>query len=160
MKGTVLTFLLLVPTVVGAPALGQSGPAMPPTVDKQHEQLASQLEEIAMCHHAIKAAHHEALYLDQNPYYRYLINSQEQGLNVYPIPARCNSLDTDWILSYTKLSDKEKADLDKALFGSIGMKISDMAGDAQFLTVIIRKMAIEGSGASLWENEDKDIPQP
>jgi len=159
MTGRALTFLLLMPTGVGASALAQSKP-VPPAVDKRHEQLASQLEEIAMCHHAIKAARHEALSLDQNPYYRYLINSQEQGLNVYPIPARCNSLDTDWILSYTKMSETGKVDLDKAVFGSIGMKISDMAGNAQFLNVLVRKMAIEGSGASLMENEDKDIPQP
>lgn len=159
MKGRGLKHLLLVSSVVGASALCQGKP-VPPAVDKQHEELASQLEEIAMCHHAIKAAHHEALSLDQNPYFRYLINSQEQGLNVYPMPRRCDNLITKWILIYTKGSDKEKVDLDRTVVRIIGMNISDMAEDAQFLNVIVRKMDLEGSGASLTENQDKDIPQP
>ena len=118
--------------------------------------MAGQLEEIAMCHHAIKAAHHEALEFDQNPYYRYVM--EYMGQKVFPIPERCKNLAMDWILAYTKMDDKNKAVLDKSVFNEIGMTISHMATDVQFLTVVINKMNIEGSKATLWENEDKDIP--
>jgi hypothetical protein len=70
MKKTTLTRFLLSVTLVGVTALGQTTPTPTSTVDTQHEQMAGQLEEIAMCHHAIKAAHHDALSLGQSPYYR------------------------------------------------------------------------------------------
>jgi len=143
---------------VAITAFGQTKPKLS-EADKQHENLLSQLEEIAMCHHAIKAAHHEALKFEENPYYRYVEEFMVgHGQNVFPIPERCKDLATDWILAYTKMSDKDKASLDKSVFSEIGMTIPNMATDIQFLNVVINKMSIEGDKAVFWENKDKDIP--
>ena len=115
-----------------------------------------------MCHHAIKAAHHDGLALGQNPYYRYIVNSPYKGStsgeNVYPIPRRCKNLETDWILNYTKMRADIKAIEDKTMHDEVGMTISDIATDAQFLTIVIYKMDIEGDKAAFGENQDKDIP--
>jgi hypothetical protein len=158
MKKTSLTIAL---AAVAVGAFGQSTATLPSNLNTQNEEMAGQLEEIAMCHHAIKAAHHDALWIGQNPYYRYVLYSpQGRGSNVYPIPARCKSLATDWILTYTKMSEKDKANLDKMISSEIGITISDMATDVQFLTVVIDKMLIEGEKATYWDNADKDIPKP
>jgi hypothetical protein len=127
---------------------------------RRYEERAGQLEEIAMCHHAIKAAHHDALALDQNPYYRYIVYSPHkgQGANVYPIPERCKSLETDWILQYTNLRAEVKAIEDQDIHDAVGLTISDLATDAQFLTVVINKMNLEGEKSIYLENRDKDIP--
>jgi len=129
-------------------------------VDRHSEELAGQLEEIAMCHHAIKAAHHDALALNQNPYYRYILYSPHagHGSNVYPIPERCKNLATDWILNYTKMNTAKKTIEDKTIHDAVGMTISDMATDVQFLTIVINKMDLEGEKAIFWDNRDKDIP--
>jgi hypothetical protein len=39
------------------------------------------------------------------------------------------------------------------------MTLPDISMDAQFLTVVINKMALEGGQATMWENRDKDVPQ-
>lgn len=157
MRKTIL--LLLTVTLAGITAFGQTKPKLS-DADKQHEHLSSQLEEIAMCHHAIKAAQHEALEFDQNPYYRYVMEYMGHGHNVFPIPERCKNLATDWIMAYTNMTAKDKADLDKKVFNGIGMTVPDMATDVQFLTVVVNKMTIEGDEANSWKNEDKDIPEP
>ena len=153
---------MLLPAILffGAVKVAQTQTA-PSVIDAHPEQLLlGQLEEIAMCHHAIKAARHDALAFDQNPFYRYILNSPHkgQGANVYPIPERCKHLETDWILNYTNMHADLKSIEDKTMQDAVGMTISDMATDAQFLTVVINKMAIEGDKAVFWENRDKDIP--
>ncbi len=113
-----------------------------------------------MCHHAIKAAYHDAIVFNQNPYYRYILNAPQKGhgSNVYPIPERCKNLATSWILNYTNMSATTKTLEDKTIRDAVGMTISDMATDAQFLTVVINKMELEGDKAVMWDNRDKDIP--
>lgn len=157
MKIAAFVALLLVwPFSTGA----SQAQATPSRLDANSELLAGQLEEIAMCHHAIKAAHHDGLALNQNPYYRYILNSPHKGhgQNVYPIPERCKNLATDWILNYTNMSATLRGMQDKVMQDAVAMTISDMATDAQFLSVVINKMALEGEQAILWENRDKDIP--
>lgn len=111
----------------------------PSAAEVRHEEIASQLEEIAMCHHAIKAAHHDAISLGQNPYYRYIINSPRarSDENVYPIPERCQHFESKWVMDYTTIDAAGKADLDKIFSGEIGMRIQDIADDARFLTKVI-----------------------
>lgn len=154
------TLLLLTVTIAGITAFGQTTSPTPSTVDKAQDLLSGQLEEIAMCHHAIKAAHYDALATGQNPYYRYILNSPHDGSreNVYPIPERCKSLAEGVILEYTKFDDATRAVFAKSIFDQIGVTIPDMATDVQFLTAVISKMTIEGNKAIFWENEDKDIP--
>jgi hypothetical protein len=129
--------------------------------EEQAEEQLGQLEEIAMCHHAIKAAHHDAIAFNQNAYYRYILNTSKDafGSNVYPIPKRCNYFETNWVLAYTNMSTEAKSAFDKTFHDEIGMSISDMATDAQFLTVVINKMAIEGDKAYFHDYMDKDIPK-
>ncbi|MBB5064815.1 hypothetical protein [Granulicella mallensis] len=119
-----------------------------------------QLEEIAMCHHAIKAARHDGLALGQNPYYRYILNSPQKGHdeNVYPIPARCKNLETQWVLDYAQLSQKFKDMQDSTIQTQIQMTIPEISADAQFMTVVINKMELEGSKATFLDNRDKDTP--
>src|ERR1039457_7210050 len=163
MKNTILaTLLALLCSCAIAVAQTQTTPS---EADRHSEELdrkleAGQLEEIAMCHHAIKAAHYDGVALDQNPYYRYILYSPEKGhgANVYPIPERCKGLETSLVLNYTKLSADAKAIEDKTIRDAVGMTISDMATDAQFLTIVINKMNIEGERAVFWESRDKDIP--
>ena len=47
---------------------------------------------------------------------------------------------------------------DKTIHDAVGMTISDMATDVQFLTIVINKMDLEGEKAIFWDNRDKDIP--
>jgi hypothetical protein len=158
MKTTMFAMFLLILACSGATAQTQTSPSRAEI--SSYEQQAGQLEEIAMCHHAIKAAHHDGLAFGQNPYYRYIINSPRSGSreNVYPIPQRCKNLETDWILSYTNMHADVKAIEDKTMHDEVGMTISDIATDAQFLTIVINKMDIEGDKAIFAENQDKDIP--
>lgn len=159
MRKALLLFLTI--AFAGIFALGQTASKSLSATDRNRNFFAGQLEEIAMCHHAIKAAHYDALSLGQNPYYRYILNAPHEGSyeNVYPIPERCKSLAESWILQYAKMDDHNKAVLDKSIFNQIGMTISDMATDVQFLTAVISKQTIEGKGAIYLENEGKDIPQ-
>jgi hypothetical protein len=160
MKNATLAILLgLLCSAAVGDAQTQTTPS-PNVTNSRVEGLAGQLEEIAMCHHAIKAAHHDALAFDQNPYYRYILYSPQKGhgANVYPIPERCKNLATEWILDYTKMSADVKTIEDKTIRDSVGMTISDIATDAQFLTIVINKMDLEGDKAVSWENRDKDIP--
>jgi hypothetical protein len=159
MNRATITMVVLTLICLGAAVDAQNQIAAPQT-DRHFEESAAQLEEIAMCHHAIKAARHDGLALDQNPYYRYILNSPRKGHseNIYPIPERCESLETDLILRYTKMRDDLKAIEDKTVRDEVRMTIPEIATDAQFLTVVINKMAIEGDKADSWENRDKDIP--
>jgi len=121
-----------------------------------------ELEEIAMCHHAIKAAKHDGLALHQNPYYRYIVYAPQKGhgSNVYPVPERCRTIETRWVLDYTQEDKPEfKAMQEKSIQGLIQMTIPEISADAQFLTVVINKMEIEGDQAIYMENMDKHIPQ-
>jgi hypothetical protein len=128
--------------------------------DLEFQLELGQLQEMAMCHHAIEAAHHDGIALDQNPYYRYIVNSPSgHGSNVYPIPERCKNLETALVLSYAQFSADSKAAHDKLIHDEIGMTIAEISADAQFLTVVINKMELEGDKAQLFENKDKDIPQ-
>jgi hypothetical protein len=126
----------------------------------EQELLAGELEEIAMCHHAIKAAHHDGLALDQNPYFRYILNSPQKGHgeNVYPIPERCRNLETSLVLNYSQMSTAAKTGMDINIRDSVQMNIAEISQDAQFLTVVINKMELEGDKAVFVENMDKDIP--
>jgi len=121
--------------------------------------MLAQLEEIAMCHHAINAAHHDALSAEhpaeQDAYYLYILNAQS---HLYPVPERCKDFETNWILSYMKMNAGERNELDENVFDQIGMKVTGIAADAEFLGVVVNKIQIEGSKAALWENRDKDIP--
>jgi hypothetical protein len=159
MNMTTVKMLVLALICSGAAVNGQNQKA-PLQTDLRSEELAGQLEETAMCHHAIKAAQHDALALGQNPYYRYVVNSPQKGggANVYPIPERCKNLETAWILRYTNMGSEAKSIEDKTIHDEVGMTISEMATDAQFLAVVINKMEIEGDKAVFWENRDKDIP--
>ena len=156
MKNSALVMLLtLLCSVAAAHAKVE-----PSTAERHSEERLGQLEEIAMCHHAIKAAYHDAIAFSQNPYYRYIVYApqKEHGSNVYPIPERCKSLATSLILNYTNMSAATKMLEDKTIHDTVGMTISDMATDAQFLTVAINKIDLEGYKAVVWENRDKDIP--
>jgi hypothetical protein len=159
MKTTTLAVFFLILVCSGATAQTQTSPSHAEV--SSWELRAGQLEEISMCHHAIKAAYHDGLALDQNPYYRYIVNSPHSGSrsNVYPIPQRCKNLETDWILSYTNMHTDVKAIEDKNMHDEVGMTITDIATDAQFLTIVINKMEIEGDKAEFWENRDKDITE-
>lgn len=157
-----MMFAIFLPIFTCSYAAAQTGTPISDAERNFNYQLqAGQLEEIAMCHHAIKAVHHDGLAFDQNPYYRYILNSPQGGSksNVYPIPKRCKSLETDWVLGYTNLPADAKASQDKIIHDEVGMTISEMATDAQFLTIVINKMDIEGDKAMLWDDRDKDIPQ-
>lgn len=101
----------------------------------EHEHMASELEEIAMCHHAIKAAGHEAARLNQNRVYRYIIDADG---HIYPIPERCKNIATEWIVAYTGMDAKEKVNLDKIMTIQIGVTIPDVAADVEFLSTVIR----------------------
>ncbi len=129
--------LLLWCPFAGTSALAQSKSPSPDEV--LHAELAAQLEEIAMCHHAIRAAHHEAIRLGQNPFFRYIINSPRAGSNenIYPIPERCEHFESKWVMDYTTMDAAGKVDLDKIFSNAIGMTIADIAADAQFLTKVI-----------------------
>jgi hypothetical protein len=152
--------LLLAFTFLGTSAVAQKTSAPSSAVDKNYEQTSGQLEEIAMCHHAIKAAYHDSLWLGDNPYFRYVLNSPQQGSrsNIYPIPERCKNIAMSWILSYTKMNEKDKGLLDRSIASEIGMTVPDMAIDVQFLTIVINKMLIEGDKATFYENKDKNVP--
>jgi curli biogenesis system outer membrane secretion channel CsgG len=163
MKATTLVMSLVTLACLGAAA---QAPTTPPLAQEKssYEQAAQlqagQLEEIAMCHHAIKAARHDGLAFGQNPYYRYILNSPQTGSrsNVYPIPQRCKNMQTAWILNYAKMGADVKAIEDKTMRDEVGMTISDAATDAQFLTIVINKMELEGDKAVFWDNRDKDLP--
>lgn len=157
-RTTVKLFVLAL--ICSSAAVDAQNQKAPLQTDLRSEELAGQLEEIAMCHHAIKAAQHDALALGQNPYYRYIVNSPQKGggANVYPIPERCKNLETAWILRYTNIGSEAKLIEDKIMHDEVGMTISEMATDAQFLTVVINKIEIEGDKAVFWGNRDKDIP--
>jgi hypothetical protein len=160
MKTTMLAMFLLILACSGTTAQTQTPPSHAEQNFNYQLLQAGQLEEIAMCHHAIKAAHHDGLALGQNPYYRYIVYSPQKGStsNVYPIPQRCKNLETDWILNYTNMRADVKVIEDKTMHDEVGMTISDIATDAQFLTIVINKMDIEGDKAVFAENQDKDIP--
>jgi len=145
-----------------------SAAAQTPAQPSHEEQVANvefrfaELEEIAMCHHAIKAATHDGLALDQNPYYRYILNSPHKGhrgANVYPIPERCRTLETQWALDYTQLSPKFRAMQDSTIQSQIQMTIPEISADAQFMTVVINKIELEGDQVDFITNKDKDIPR-
>jgi hypothetical protein len=154
MKSTIFVVLLAICSTVCAQTKTTISEA-----ERRAEASLGQLEEIAMCHHAIKAAYYDGLSLNQNPYYRYIVYSphKNNGANVYPIPERCKTLETSWILNYTNLSTDAKALQDKSTHDAVGMTIPDIATDAQFLTIVIDKMTVEGDQAVFWENRDKDI---
>jgi hypothetical protein len=128
----------------------------------EYELQGARLEEIAMCHHAIKAAKHEAVAFGQNPYYRYILNAPQKGRNknIYPIPERCKNIATDFVLSYTTLESETKATQEKALHDVTDMTVEDVSSDAQFMTVVLDKVQIEGDDAVYWENRDKHVPKP
>lgn len=129
-----LTFLLLIFSFAATRVVAQAQPT-PSNASDEHEQLASQLEEIAMCHHAIKAAGHEAARLNQNRVYRYLIDADG---HIYPIPERCKNIATEWVVAYTGMDTKDKANLDRTTTNQIGLTIPDMAADVGFLSTVIR----------------------
>lgn len=170
MKTWTMDTILLLAGFLGTHALGQTPSASPSAEGRsdsradqfQYELHAARLEEIAMCHHAIKAAKHESIAFGQNPYYRYILNAPQKGhtSNVYPIPERCKNLETDWVLKYTNMGPGTKASEEKALHDELDMTASDISNDAQFLTVVLVKMLIEGGDAVYLENMDKDIPKP
>lgn len=129
-----LAYLCVMFFFAAAAAAAQVQPTPPGDVP-EHERLASQLEEIAMCHHAIKAAGYEAAMLNQNRVYRYII---EADAHTYPIPERCKNIATEWIVAYTGMDNKDKSNLDKITTAKIRMTIPDMAADAEFLSTVIR----------------------
>lgn len=63
------------------------------------------------------------------------------------------------MLSYSQYSADSKALQDKFIHDEIGLSIAEISADAQFLTVVINKMELEGDKAQFIENKDKDIPQ-
>ncbi len=67
-------------------------------------------------------------------------------------------MQTAWILNYAKMGADVKAIEDKTMRDEVGMTISDAATDAQFLTIVINKMELEGDKAVFWDNRDKDLP--
>ena len=170
MKTWTMSTVLLLAGFLGTHALGQTPSASPSMEGRsdsradqsQYELRAARLEEIAMCHHAIKAAKHESIAIGQNPYYRYILNAPQKGhtSNVYPIPERCKNLETDWVLKYTNMVPGAKAIEEKAIHDEVDMTASDISSDAQFLAAVLDKMLIEGGDAVYGENMDKDVPKP
>jgi hypothetical protein len=164
MKKATMGMILALVQLVGTGASGQAklAPATAEQISREYELRAARLEEIAMCHHAIRAARHDATAVDQNPYYRYIIYSPHRGstAHVYPIPERCRNLETNWVLGYTNMGAEMKTIEEKSIHDEVGMTVSDIASDAQFLTVVIDKVAIEGDDAVYWENMDKHVPKP
>jgi hypothetical protein len=161
---------LLFAGIIAANAASQTQSATPTperhidlqTAQFRYEMRAARAEGIAMCHHAIRAAKHEAMAVEQNAYYRYILNAprKENTKNVYPIPERCKNLETDWVLSYTNMGPEAKTTEEKTIRDEVGLAAPDISSDAQFLTVVLDKILIEGDDAVYWENRDKDIPKP
>jgi len=170
MKTWTMGTVLLLAGFLGTHLLGQTPSASPSTEGRsgsrgdqfQYEFRSARLEEIAMCHHAIKAAKHESIAMGQNPYYRYILNAPQKGhaSNVYPIPERCKNFAADWVLKYTDMGPGAKVIEEKAIHDEVDMTASDLSSDAQFLTVVLDKMLIEGGDAVYVENMDKDVPKP
>ena len=160
MKRTALATALLALTCSAAACIGQTQSGLG-SAQSHSEEMLGQLEEIAMCHHAIKAARHFAVAFNENAYYQYLVNSPQKGHDqyIFPIPQRCTALETSWVLDYTTASAGVKAAEDEIMHDTVEMTISDISSDAQFLTVVINKMEREGEGAVFLENEDKDVPR-
>ena len=106
----------------------------PSEVVRHQEGLGAELEEIAMCHHAILAARHEAISLNQNAYFRYIINSPRKNSdqNIYPIPVVAS-------FSHRNTADdaEGKTGLEKVFANVIGATPADIAADVQFLTKVI-----------------------
>ena len=92
-----------------------------------------------MCHHAILAARHEAISLNQNAYFRYIINSPRKNSdqNIYPIPERCKFFASEWVMGYTAADAEGKTGLEKVFANVIGATPADIAADVQFLTKVI-----------------------
>lgn len=100
--------------------------------------LVAELEEVAMCHHALRVAGHEGLSLNQSPYYRYIINSPHKGstVTILPMPDRCKNIETKWMSQYSDADAKGKTNFDQD-FASLGMTADDIAADARFMTQVI-----------------------
>jgi hypothetical protein len=149
--------LLLAFTFLGTSAVAQKTSAPSSAVDKNYEQTSGQLEEIAMCHHAIKAAYHDSLWLGDNPYFRYVLNSPQQGSrsNIYPIPERCKNIAMSWILSYTKMNEKDKGLLDRSIASEIGMTVPDMAIDVQFSLKAIKRHSMKTKTRTSLQTPDR-----
>ena len=119
-----------------------------PTSDKQAEGLRSELEDIAMCHHAIESARHQATSHNQNAYFRYLLMD---SFGDYPKAERCEAVTKNWVVDYATQADEDKKSLDGMLKGKFGVTFPEIASDAKFMSVVTYYKAM---GESRWRSLD------
>ena len=112
-------------------------------VNKDLELFTSQVEEIAMCNHAIKAARHMSLSLSDDPADRYAAMTSGHTA-VYPDPEECSSVEQIWITSYIAASDHGRSSLEKMLSNVAGMTAKDVAVDGEFFSAVVSKKTING----------------
>jgi hypothetical protein len=114
------------------------------TSDKLTEELMSELEDIAMCHHAIQSAHHQATFSDQNAYYRYLL---VESFGAYPKAERCEAVTEKWVVNYATEPEEDKKSSDIMLKGKFGVTFPEIASDAKFISTVTLYKAM---GESRW----------
>lgn len=118
------------------------------TSDKQAEEVMSELEDIAMCHHAIESAHHQAAFQSQNAYYRYLLMD---SIGDYPKAERCEAVTKNWVVDYATQAEEDKKSLDSMLKEKFGVTFPEIAFDAKFMSVVTLYKAM---GESRWRTLD------
>jgi hypothetical protein len=117
------------------------------TSDNQ-EELRSELEDIAMCHHAIESAHHQATFQNQNAYYRYLLMD---SFGAYPKAERCEAVTKSWVVDYATQAEEDKKSSDSMLKARFGVTFPEIASDAKFMSVVTLYKAM---GDSRWRTLD------
>lgn len=142
-----LTFLVLLVTAAGGILHAQTT-SKPSTEEIEHlTRLSSELEDVAMCHHAIKSAQYQAQANNQNSYYRFLLMD---SLHVYPDADHCKAMEDKWVVNYETLDADGKKFLDR-VFTNLGMTLSDTASDATFMSTVTLNKAF---GQSHWNSLD------
>ena len=119
-----------------------------PTNDNHVEELMSELEDIAMCHHAIQSAHHQAAFQNQNAYYRYLLMD---SFGDYPKAERCEAVTNRWVVDYATRTDEDKKTLDSIVKEKFGTTFPETASDAKFMSVVT---LYKSMGESRWRTLD------
>ena len=106
--------------------------------------LMARTEEVAMCHHAIMAAHYEAKYIamGQNPVYRYILDSGTSGsVAIYPSPERCKYQMAYFLVQFN--DQTTGADLTKSFSEKTGLSAQTLAMDTHFLEMVVTKKILE-----------------
>jgi hypothetical protein len=137
--GVAIVFLAFTLRVTGQTA---------PTNNNQAEELMSELEDIAMCHHAIESARHQVAFQNQNAYYRYLLMD---SFGDYPKAERCEAVTKKWAVDYATQAEEDKKSLDSVLKEKFGTTFPEIASDAKFMSVVTLYKAM---GESRWRTLD------